>query len=167
MPLYHILVQDQSTHQYSKAGISRATSKKRALTEYFKTLYIDLIKDKNAYYIKRYAKIYPRIIGRTALSMSEKDLKMFLSYNHIVIPVKDFTPISLSLSEVNNLAKSIKKPKNQLKLSEDSQTKVREAFQQFRSDVKALKNEKPKVGRPRKKTSILAKSKVGRPRNKK
>ena len=142
MKTFDILVKDRNTNMYKKVGISLATSKKGALTEYLKTMYINLIKNKDTYSIKKYEETYGKKITRYGFSMSERDLSLMLSnlHPHIVIPSQDFKAIKLSESEIKNLAKAVKTPKKGLKLSESARTEVANAFKQYREDVKAIRS---------------------------
>jgi len=111
MPLYDILLKDRNTLTYKKAGSYVSTTKKGALTEYFKYMYIGVIKNKDPYSIKRYEKIYGSIITRMNLNLDRLDFnKLFFHHHHIVVPANDLKPIILTDSEINNLAKAIKKP---------------------------------------------------------
>ena len=155
MAVYDILVKDRNTNMYIKAGSGVATSKKGALTDYFKYMYLGVVKRKDANSIKRYTKIYGNIITRMNFNMDRTDLLRLMSnlHPHIVVPANDFKPISLTESEINNLAKAVKRPIKS-KLSEDTQEKVRKIFQEFREDVKANRTATNKPTATKKRTAI-------------
>jgi hypothetical protein len=134
MQTYEILVRDNKTNMWQKAGISLASSKKSALTNYFKSIYISVVKNKETFYINRYQKIYGSRIKNNTFNMNSSDLHLMLSRikPHIVIPSKDFKPITLSDAEINSLAKSLKTPRKTMKLSESERTKVAKVFSEFR-----------------------------------
>jgi 5-formaminoimidazole-4-carboxamide-1-beta-D-ribofuranosyl 5'-monophosphate synthetase len=148
---------------YQKSGISLASTKKGALTEYFKTIYINLIKNKNSYYFNRYAKIYgERIVKKLTLNMDEREIQnMLFHHRHIVVPSQDFEEINLTESEIKNLAKAVKTPKKGLNLSESARTEVVNAFKQFREDVKANRTatKKPTATKKAVNKRVIAKKK--------
>ena len=111
MPVYDIIVKDRNTNTYKIVGTALGTSKKSALTDYFKSMYRTIIINKEEYYIRKYTKIYGNKITRYGFNLNERDFNnLFFQHPHIVLLAKDFKPMMLNELELKQLEKAIKKP---------------------------------------------------------